>query len=290
MAARSIGSGNVSFGLVSIPVKLYSSSEHSSSIRFNMLDGEDNSRVKQQYVNTTTGDVVPRDRMIKGYEFAKGQYVTFTNEEIKSLMEKASPSIEITEFVPLSEVEPIFYDKAYFLGPETGGERAYRLLSEAMKVTGYSALAKYAARGKQYLVMLRPFQQGLLMQQLHYADEIKTFDEVPLGDETELKDGELDLAIQLIEQIAAEDFKPDQYSDDVRERIWATIQQRVEGQEVAEVEEEAPKAQIIDLMEALKASLGDAPGEDAAPAKRKPAKRSPRAKKKTTKKRKAASK
>ncbi len=289
MPARSIGSGNVSFGLVSIPVKLYSTSEHSSSIRFNMLDGEDNSRVKQQYINATTGELVPRDRMIKGYEFAKGQYVTFTDEEIKSLMEKASPAIEITEFVPLSEVEPIYFDKTYFLGPETGGERAYRLLNEAMKVTGYSALAKYAARGKQYLVMLRPFENGLLMQQLHYSNEIKAFDEVPLGDETELKDGELDLAIQLIEQIASEDFKPEQYSDDVRERIWATIQQRVEGQEVAEVEEEAPKAQIIDLMEALKASLGDAPEEDAS-SKRKPAKRSPRAKKKTTKRRKAASK
>ena len=157
-------------------------------------------------------------------------------------MEKASPAIEITEFVPLAEVEPIFFDKTYFLGPETGGERAYRLLAEAMKVTGYSALAKYAARGKQYLVMLRPYENGLLMQQLHYADEIKSFDDVPLGDETELKDGELDLAIQLIEQIAGEDFKPEQYSDDVRERIWATIQQRVEGREVAEVEEEAPKA------------------------------------------------
>ncbi|MEM6704310.1 MAG: Ku protein [Acidobacteriota bacterium] len=292
MAPRSIGTGNVSFGLVSIPIKLYSTIEHSNSIRFNMLDGEDNTRVKQQYINPNTGELVPRSRMIKGYEFAKGQYVTFTDEEIKSLMEKASPAIEISEFVPLSEVEPIYYDKAYFLGPETGGERAYRLLAEAMKVTGYSALAKYAARGKQYLVMLRPYQNGLLMQQLHYADEVKAFDQVPLGEETELKEGELDLAIQLIEQIAAEDFKPEQYSDDVRERIWSTIQQRVEGQEVAEVEEEAPKAQIIDLMEALKASLGE-DGEEGQPkktAKRKPAKRSPRAKKKTTKKRKAASK
>jgi DNA end-binding protein Ku len=198
--------------------------------------------------------------MIKGYEFAKGQYVTFTDEEIKELSEKASPAIEITEFVPLSEVEPIFYEKAYFLGPEKGSERAYRLLAEAMKKTGRSALAKYAARGKQYLVMLRPYQDGLVMQELNYADEVKDFSEVPLGENVELKPGELDLAVQLIDQIAADEFVPQKYEDDVRKRIWSAIQQKVEGKEVT-IEEEAPKAQIIDLMEALKASLGSAGAE-----------------------------
>jgi DNA end-binding protein Ku len=256
MAARAIATGNVSFGLVSIPIRLYSSTEHSSSISFNMLDSTDNARVKQQYINPNTGEVVPRDRMIKGYEFAKGQYVTFTDAELKELEERASPSIDIVEFVPLREVDPLFFDKAYYLGPETGGERAYRLLAKAMRETERCALAKYAARGKQYLVMIRPFDDGLLMQQLNYPDEIKAFGEVPLGEDIEIKDKELDLAVQLIEQIANDRFEPGKYEDDVRKRIQEAIAQKVEGREVAEVEEEAPKAQIIDLMEALKASLG----------------------------------
>jgi DNA end-binding protein Ku len=158
--------------------------------------------------------------------------------------------------VPLREIDPLFFDKAYFLGPETGGERAYRLLAKAMHETERCALAKYAARGKQYLVMIRPFEDGLLMQQLHYPDEIKAFAEVPLGEDLEIKDKELDLAVQLIEQIANEQFEPGKYEDDVRKRIQEAIAQKVEGREVSEVEEEAPKAQIIDLMEALKASLG----------------------------------
>ena len=261
MPARSVGIGTVSFGLVSIPVRLYSTSETSGGVRFNMLDPTDNTRVKQQLVNPRTGALVERKETIKGYEFGKGQYVTFSNEEIKELQEKASPAIEITEFVPLAEVEPIYFEKSYYLGPEKGGERAYRLLSEAMRKTGRSALAKHAARGKQYLVMLRPFASGLLMQQLKYEDELKSFDEVPLGDETELKPGELELAVQLIEQIANDEFQPDQYTDEVRRRLWQAIQNKIDGREVAEDETEAPQAQIIDLMEALKASLsknGDA--------------------------------
>ncbi len=267
MPARSVGAGTVSFGLVSIPVRLYSTSETSGGVRFNMLDPTDNTRVKQQLVNPRTGELVERKETIKGYEFGKGQYVTFSNEEIKELQEKASPAIEITEFVPLAEVEPIYFEKSYYLGPEKGGERAYRLLSEAMRSTGRSALARHAARGKQYLVMLRPYASGLLMQQLKYEDELKAFDEVPLGEETELKPGELELAVQLIEQIASDDFKPDQYTDEVRKRLWEAIQSKIEGREFAEDEAEAPQAQIIDLMEALKASLsknGDTETGDAA--------------------------
>ena len=267
MPARSVGAGTVSFGLVSIPVRLYSTSETSGGVRFNMLDPSDNTRLKQQLVNPRTGELVERKETIKGYEFGKGQYVTFSNEEIKELQEKAAPAIEITEFVPLEEVEPIYFEKSYYLGPEKGGERAYRLLSEAMRTTGRSALAKHAARGKQYLVMLRPFGSGLLMQQLKYEDELKSFDEVPLGEETELKPGELELAVQLIEQIANDEFRPDQYTDEVRKRLWDAIQSKIEGREVAEDETEAPQAQIIDLMEALKASLSKNGDTDTADAK-----------------------
>lgn len=283
MPARTVGGGTVSFGLVSIPVRLYSTSETSGAVRFNMLDPSDNSRVKQQLINPRTGDVVERKETIKGYEFGKGQYVTFSDEEIKGLQEKASPAIEITEFVPLTEVEPIYFEKSYYLGPEKGGERAYRLLSEAMRKTGRSALAKHAARGKQYLVMLRPYGSGLLMQQLKYEDELKSFDEVPLGEETELKPGELELAVQLIEQIASDDFKPDRYTDEVRKRLWDAIQSKIDGRELADDETEAPQAQIIDLMEALKASLSkNGEAEVDATAESKPAKKA--AQRKATKK------
>ena len=256
MAARPIASGNISFGLVSIPVKLFSTADHSSDVRFNLLDAAHKVRLKQQYVSPVDGRVVPREEQTKGYEFAKDQFVTFTDEELQLLSEKASPSIEITEFVPLSEVDPIFFEKAYFLGPDQAGARAYRLLATAMRETGRCAVAKYASRGKQYLVLLRPFAEGLIMQQLFYADEIRNFAEVPLGEDTALKEAEVSLAIQLIEQIASDQFEPGKYSDEVRERILAAIQQKVEGQEVVAAVEEAPKAQIIDLMEALKASLG----------------------------------
>jgi len=256
MAARPIASGNISFGLVSIPVKLFSTADHSSDIRFNLLDATHKVRLKQQYVSPVDGRVVPREEQTKGYEFAKDQYVTFTDEELQALSEKASPSIEITEFVPLSEVDPIFFEKAYYLGPDQAGERAYRLLATAMRETGRCAVAKYASRGKQYLVLLRPFAEGLVMQQLYYADEIRNFAEVPIGEGVELKEAEVSLAIQLIEQIAADQFEAGKYGDEVRERVLAAIQQKVEGHEVVAAVEEAPKAQIIDLMEALKASLG----------------------------------
>ena len=239
-----------------------------------MLDAEHKVRLKQQYISTKDGRIVPKEERIKGFEFAKGQYVTFTDEEIQALSQKASPNIEITEFVPLSEIDPVYYEKAYYLGPESGGERAYRLLAMAMHETGRCAVAKYAARGKQYLVLLRPFSDGLIMQQLFYSDEIRAFDEIPLGEDIEIKEGELDLAIQLVDQIAVEEFEADKYDDEVRNRIRASIQRKVDGEEIRAPLDEAPKAQIIDLMEALKASLGSDEGADEKkPARRAAAKR-----------------
>jgi DNA end-binding protein Ku len=151
-------------------------------------------------------------------------------------------------------VSPIYYDRAYYLGPDKGGPKAYSLLAEAMRRTGRVALAKYAARGKQYLVMVRLEGRGLVMQQLRYADEVKPFSEVPL-EETAVTDRELDLAMKLIEQIASDDFKPDAYEDDVRQKTLALIEQKVQGQDIVAQPQEAPEAKVIDLMEALKASL-----------------------------------
>jgi len=255
--ARSVATASVSFGLVAIPVKLYPATDPSSSVRFHMLDGETKSRVKQQYIRPADGVVVPRSEMVKGYEFAKGQYVTFTSEELKALEEKANQSIEIAEFVPLDQIDPIHFDKPYYLGPEKGGEKAYTLLSAVMKETGRCAIARYAARGKQYLVLLRPTASpnaGLLMQQLLYATEIRSFSEIPVPD-VEFKPGELELARQLVDQIASQTFDPSPYKDDVRERILSNIQRKVDGHEIAATDDSQTPAQIIDLMDALKRSL-----------------------------------
>jgi DNA end-binding protein Ku len=277
MAARSIGTATISFGLVTVPVRMYTASESSAAVSFNMLHGKCGSRLKQQYICTKDEEIVPRDQMVKGYEFAKDQYVTFTDAELKAMAEESTRAIEITEFVPVQKVDPIYFESATYLGPDKGGERAYNLLAAAMRQTGRSALAKWAARGKQYLVMLRPVEKGLVMQVLLYADEVRPFDEVPVGD-TVVKDAELKLAIQLIDQIATEEFHPENYEDEVRKRYNAAIQEKVQGREITATAPEQPKAQIIDLMEALKASLGSrAPRADQQEAARKPAKQSPRA-------------
>ena len=253
MPARTIGTATISFGLVSVPVNLFSSSESSAAVSFNMLHSTCGSRLKQQYICSTEGTVVEKDEVTKGYEFSKGQYVRFSPEEIKALDEKATNTIDIAEFVPLSAVDRIYLEKVYYLGAGKGGERAYRLLVAALNDTGRAALGQYSARGKQYLALIRPMGDILVMEQLHYAGELKSSDEVPRPDVT-VKDAELALARQLIEQGSVEEFKPENYRDTVRERVLEAIQQKVDGQEIT-AEPEAPQTKIIDLMDALKASL-----------------------------------
>lgn len=270
MAAHSIGSATVSFGLVSVPVQLYAAGESKASISMNWLHKKDGSRLKQQYVCSKDGEKVERDEMIKGYEFQKGQYVTFTPEELKALEERATGTIDVVEFLPADQVDRIYIDRTYFLGPDKGGERAYKLLAEALKKTGRVALGQYAARGKQYLIMIRPLDGGLAMEQLRYADEIRKIDEVPIP-KTEVKKPELDLAIKLIDQAATDEFKPEAYKDNVRTRMLEQIQQKVEGKEITEEPEQAPKTKVLDLMQALKASLKEEEPKERTT--RKPAKR-----------------
>ena len=269
MSARAIASATISFGLVSIPVKIYSSGESTSGVRFNMLHRKCGSRLKQQYVCPQDEEIVPRSEMSKGYEFAKGQYVMFSDDELKALQERATHAVEITEFLPTSKVDPIYFEKSYYLGPDKGADRAYKLLAEALRKSGRSAIAKYAARGKQYLVLLRPMKDALVMQQLRYADEIRSISEVPLGDAV-VKPGELKLALQIVDQAVSDKFSPEDYEDEVRNRILVQIEKKVDGQEIVLTPEEEPKAQVIDLMQALKSSLAKKAGE------RLPAKRAPR--------------
>jgi DNA end-binding protein Ku len=255
MAARSIGTLTISFGLVAIPVKLYSATQSSSSFSFNLLHKDCGSRLKQQYICAKDGTVVERDAMIKGYEFAKDQYVQFSSEEIKTLEEVGTHSIDIAEFVPIEAIDPVYFDKTYYLSPDKGAAKPYGLLTEALKESKRCAVGRWAARGKAYIVILRPIGDVLAMQQLHYAADVRSATEVEVP-QAEVKPAELKLAQQLIDQQAAETFDPSVYVDELRGRIEAAIQRKVEGQEIS-VAETAPESsgKVIDLMEALRASL-----------------------------------
>jgi DNA end-binding protein Ku len=270
MAARSIASLTISFGMVSIPVKLYSATEASRAMSFNLLHKACGSRLRQQYFCVKEDVPVAREDMAKGYEFAKDQYVMFTPEELKALEEAGTGSADITEFVPAKAIDPVFFDKAYYLGPDKGGAKPYALLARALKESGRCALGRYAARGKQYIVMIRPLDtglvEGLVMQQLLYAAEVRSINDVDIP-KTEVKPAELKLAQQLIEQQTSEKFDPAEYTDDVRARIEAAIQKKVEGQEITMAEAPREEAKVIDLMEALKASLEKKPAKKSEPAK-----------------------
>lgn len=255
MAARSIGSLTISFGLVAIPVKLFSATQSSNAISFNLLHKDCGSRLKQQYICAKEGTVVERDAMVKGYEFAKDQYVLFTPEEIKALEEAGTHAIDISEFVPIESIDPVYFDKTYYLAPDKGAAKPYALLTEALKDSRRCAIGRWAARGKAYLVILRPIGDVLAMQQLHFAADVRAASEIEVP-KADVKPAELKLAQQLIDQQTSEQFDPSAYTDELRARIEAAIQKKVEGQEisVAEIAPE-PGGKVIDLMEALRASL-----------------------------------
>jgi len=269
MAARSIASLTISFGMVSIPVKLYSATEASKAISFNLLHKACGSRLKQQYLCAKEEVIVPREDMVKGYEFAKDQYVMFTPEELKALDETGTHSAEITEFVPLKTVDPVYFDKAYYLGPDKGGAKPYALLARALRESGRCAIGRWAARGKQCIVMIRPVEdlvEGLVMQQLLYAGEVRSMRELDIP-KMDVKAAELKLAQQLIEHQSSDKFDPAQYTDEVRARIEAAVQKKVEGQEITTTEEPQAGGQVIDLMEALRASLEKKPAKKVQPEK-----------------------
>jgi DNA end-binding protein Ku len=280
MAARSIASLSLSFGLVNIPVKLYSATESSSTVRFNLL-AQDGSRLKQQYVSEKSGKVVERSEMVKGYEFEKDHFVLFTPEELKALDEAASHVIDIVAFVPEKSVDPIYYDKAYFLAPDKRGGKPYALLGAAMRESGRCALARWSWKAKQYVVQIRAAEDGLVLQQLLYADEVRSLKDLGI-EHAEVSKAELALAMQLIDQITQDEYDPTQFKDEEKARVLAAIDQKIAGQQVvasSRDEQPAAGAQVIDLMEALRASLGPRGAKGAAkPAADAPAVKRPAAK------------
>jgi len=255
MAARSIATATISFGLVTVPIRIYPAVRQSAGLSFHLLHAKDKVRLKQQYVNPDDGEVVPRSEMVKGFEYKKGRYVVFEDAELKALDEKATHGVEIAEFVPKDAVDPVYFEKTYYLGPDKGGEKGYALLAQAMATVDEVALAKYAARGKSYLVLIRSTGDRLFMQQLYHSDEVRDIEEVPVGARRNT-DAEVKLARQLIEQITSDGFRPEKYEDEVRKRIEKLIAQKLKGKDItAATPDEKPPAQVIDLMEALKASL-----------------------------------
>jgi DNA end-binding protein Ku len=279
MAARSIASLTLSFGLVNVPVKLYSATESSSAVSFKML-AKDGSRVKQQYVSESTGKVVERSEMLKGYEFEKDRFVLFTPDELKALDETASHVIDIVAFVPEKSVDPIYYDRAYFLAPDKRGAKPYALLGAAMRESERCALARWTSKGKQYVVQVRAVEDGLVLQQLLYADEVRSLKDLDI-EQADVSPSELKLALQLIDQISQDEYDPQEFTDDEKQRILAAIDAKIAGKQVvASARSEEPSSgQVIDLMEALRASIGarGGNGKATAPAKaEKPVKAPPK--------------
>jgi DNA end-binding protein Ku len=254
MTARALDTATLSFGLVAIPVKIYTTSEPSHELHFNLIHAGCGERLRQRYVCPEHGEVERAD-MSKGFELTKKNFVELEKEELKALEAVASDAIELAEFVPAEAVDPIFIDRSYYLGPDKGGERAYRLFRDALAESELVGIATYAARGKQYIVQLRPFEDGLLMHQLRYADEVKQWSEVPLGKLPAPGKSELALAQQVIDQLRHSTFDPSQYKDEVKARVRKLIAEKAKTGEITVPEQEAP-APVTDLMAALKASLG----------------------------------
>src|SRR5437773_9487130 len=230
MPPHSIGSGTISFGLVSIPIRMFTAAS-SESISFNQIHPKCGGRIRQQLLCPTCNEVVERSSLVKGYEFAKDQYVQFTEDELKALEGETSRMIDIAESVPLAQVDPIYFEKTYYLGPDKGGEKAYRLLADAMVKAKRVALAKFVMRGKESLVLIRPALDGLMLHFMYYADEVRDFGDVDKGDEAKIRPGELELADRLISELSSDKFKPEQYADDYRTRVLAAAEQKVEGRE-----------------------------------------------------------
>lgn len=256
-----MGSGTISFGLVNIPVKVYSATDSSGKISFNQLHSDKKIRLKQQMYDPESGEIVPRDKIIKGYEFAKDQYVIVSDEELEKLELATSRSMDISEFVPLDTVDPLYFDNGYYLGPDKGAERAYRLLAKALEEARYAAVAKYTNRGRQSLILLRPLSGAIVMQQMRYDDEVKKLGDIPIPEAT-VTEAELGLARQFISAMAKPKFDGTQYRDEYRERLRDLLDKKVKGEAVDLTPMPAPQAKVVDLMEALKASLA----RNAAPA------------------------
>jgi DNA end-binding protein Ku len=254
MASRPISSGNISFGLVSIPVRLFNATS-SKSVSFNLLHAKDGSRIQQKIYCPVDDAIIDRSELVRGYEIEKGRYVTFTDEELKALEAREDHAIDISEFVPLSAVDPLYFENSYYLGAEPGAGKAYKLLCQAMADAKKIALGKYTMRGKEHLVLIRPYAKGLMLHTVYYADEVRPVEEIDRATDEPVREAELALAKRLIDELTHDKFDPSKYNDNYRERVLEAAQKKVAGEQVSEAPAEPRRGQVIDLMAALKASL-----------------------------------
>jgi DNA end-binding protein Ku len=254
--ARSIWSGAISFGLVNVPIKLYSAVSR-KTVRFHQLNGETGNRIQQKRVDPETGEEVSYEQIVKGYELTRDRYVVIQPEELEALDPEKTRTVDIEDFVDLSDIDPIYYDHPYYLVPDKGAAKAYGLLLNAMKESGKVAIARVVLRSKEQLVAIRPAGDLLMMETMIFADEVvdpEDLDGLPDAKELKASDRELKMAQQLIESLAG-DFEPDRYKDEYREKVLDLIERKAQGEEIA-VQPEAPKpAKVPDLMAALEASL-----------------------------------
>jgi DNA end-binding protein Ku len=259
--ARSIWSGAISFGLVNVPVKLYSATSP-KTVRFHQLSSKTGARIRQKRVDPSTGDEVPFEDIVKGYELSPDRYVLIEPEELDALDPKATKTIDIEEFVDLSEIDPIFYDHSYYLAPATGGAKAYRLLLEAMREAGKVAIGRVVIRSKQQLCALRPTDDVMALSTMLFGDEVLSpdrIDELDALGEAEATKRELTMAQQLIASLSA-DFDPTRYHDEYRERVLDLIERKAAGEEIAVQPEAEDTTPAPDLMAALEASLAEVRG------------------------------
>jgi DNA end-binding protein Ku len=273
---RSIWSGAISFGLVNVPIKLYSAVSK-KTVRFHQLHGTSGTRIQQRRVDPSTGEEVPYEDIVKGYEIGKERYVLITPDELESLDPEKTRTIEIEDFVEEAEIDPIYYDHPYYLAPGTGAEKAYRLLLEAMKEAGRVAIARVVIRNKEQLVAIRPSGEVLTMSTMNFADEVvspEVIEEIGAqdGEKATATKRELDMAQQLIDSLTA-DFDPSKYHDTYRERVLELIERKAAGEEIAVAPEAPEPAAVPDLMAALEASLQEAKGRERKPPRKAPAKK-----------------
>jgi len=255
MAARPVAAGSISFGLVSIPVKLYTATRP-KSVSFNLLHAKDKSRIQQKIYCPVDDAIIDRSELVRGYQIEKGVYVTFTDEELEKLEAHEDHAVAITEFVPLEQVDPVYFESSYHLGCSPESARAYKLLAEAMTQSKRVALAHFTMRNKEHLVIIRPYEGGLMLHTMYYQDEIVADSDVDRGQNAKTSDKELELAQRLIDDLTEKKFDPSKYHDEFRERVLEAAQRKVQGEEaISAAPSEQPRGKVIDLMSALKASL-----------------------------------
>jgi DNA end-binding protein Ku len=268
------GTGVLSFGLVAIPVRIHTATK-SEHVSFHLLHNKCGSRVRNQQYCPVCDVVVERADLVRGFQHAKDQYVPITEQELEGLEAEANRSIDLKEFIPLSSVDPVYFEDTHYLAADKGGEKPYRLLADAMAKSGRVAIAELVSRGKEQLVLIRPYKKGLVLHTMYHADEVRDFQQVPKGEKVKVSEKELDLGIGLIDRLTSEEFNPENYKDEYRIRVLAMLDEKSKGKEIVIDTASAPKrGQVIDIMEALKRSM------ERVPAKKKPAMASATKKKK----------